>query len=162
VKAEVGTLLAEAGKRVSEVQEARRKEIDAITKTQQEQIERLQRQTAERLRTPPPPQSSAPQSTQSAPSLECITKVSVSQRSTYPIATATLDANEIQAGYKVVSGGCSVPTAGQEGVPHNIPIIRSIPDGSSKGWVCAAGDPPNIPVAARVTAYALACRVSRT
>jgi phage-related tail fiber protein len=156
VESKVGTLLAEAGKKVSEVGDAERKKIEAAAQAQQQQVDRLQREAAARQQT----LQQAPQAQAVPPSaFTCITKVAVTPAAVlYPTVVASLDAAEVQAGYQIVSGGCSVPAAGQEGVRHNIPIIRSAPDASARGWACAAGDPPNIPVPARLTAYAIACR----
>lgn len=158
VQTKVGTLLDDAGKQVVALGESERKKLEVASKQQQEQINQIQKEATVRLSSlQPAPQASAP--APSTTSLDCISKVAVSPVSTYPIAVAALDAKEVQAGYQVISGGCSVPPAGQEGVRHNTPIIRSTPDIANKGWVCGASDPPNVPVPTAITAYAVACRL---
>ncbi len=122
-------------------------------------IEKASKERAQRPQAPVPVVASET-ATAKRQAFECLTELNQSALMRFPTATAQLTVAEVASGYRAVSGGCSITSAGQDGVVHNAPLIRSTPDIANNAWICAAADPPNLPTMSKVTAYVVGCRVA--
>ncbi|WP_105403427.1 hypothetical protein [Neorhizobium sp. T7_12] len=91
------------------------------------------------------------------PELQCdLVSVDSGPFTRFPTAEA-----KIPAGYQLMGGGCDLSGAepGQAGGrAHNGPITASRPNSSRDGWYCKAMDPPGVPLAYSVRAWAVYCR----
>lgn len=74
----------------------------------------------------------------------------------YPRIVASIPM-EARITRKLSGGGCTINSYPE--TPHNGTVIESRPTDDQTGWSCFAGDPPNIPLTLRLTAYAIYCGV---
>jgi hypothetical protein len=97
------------------------------------------------------------------PVMECRTSSLNSSWKRSPTATASMPADALRDGFKLVGGGCDL-SGGEPGSPggraHNGPITASRPTDANDGWSCKAMDPPNIPLSYSVRAWAVYCKAS--
>lgn len=103
-------------------------------------------------------------STLNAEKLDCATSSATSDLRGYPVADAPIPNIADRDQYFVTGGGCVVTNSDQpphRAPPfgHNPPITVSYP--IDKGWRCAGGDPPNLPVPFQLTATVIYCKLKK-
>jgi hypothetical protein len=87
--------------------------------------------------------------------LECKANTVTSVRGKFPVARASIPANDKQAGFQLTGGGC------QQVFPdENYALMQSRPDGDD-GWVCQNGDLPGTPGNVQIQAYVVYCRLPK-